>query len=138
MMNHRLKFFRWLLVLPSAVASWYLCLMLGLLFVTSLDYFCAKELMVSGHCIASWHQPVEDISIIVFVSISAFIVVLTSTLVAPTRKRLVSKTAFTLGLLAASYFAYNTSEWGAFIGTSIVGLLAVLYIGKKHRNINES
>ena len=125
-MHKKIEIIRWLLVIPSAFVGWYAALFMGFLLYSVADYFCPPELMISGQCSASWHQPVIDGVIIFGASLSAILVILFSVLVAPNKRKLVAKIIYLGGVLLAMYAVYETSAWGAFAGAVLSGALFLL------------
>ena len=130
-MSTNVSIIRWLLVLPLAVAVWYICLIVGILSLSILDYFCPPELMISGSCQASWHGTFQDIFIALFASLSAVFIVISSAIVAPYKKYEVVVLSFSAGFLTALLIAYTTKAWFVFFPVSISGLITMFLLLKR-------
>ncbi len=124
-MQHKMGTIRWLLVIPSAFAGWYLALFIGLLLYSVADSFCPPELMVSGSCQATWHKPPVDDLVIFGASLSATLSNLFPVLVAPAKRSLVAKVIFIGGVAFAVSAVVSTSAWGAFSGAILFGALTL-------------
>ncbi len=121
--------FRWLALIPACVAAWWLALFIGLYVRSLIVGFCPPELVdVSGFCEASWYPAAEDAVICFGVALSAFLVVLTAALVAPTHRVLASKAALAIGTVVAIYFAVGTGAYFALAAAVLAGIFAVLVV----------
>ena len=121
-----MKLARWLMLLPSAYAAWWIVLIVGILYVSFLDWLCPPELILSGFCTASWYKPAFDAGVIVGAGLGAGLILLTTILVAPSHRRLVAAIAFGIGSAVALYGAYKTDLWVAGAAAISVGLLALV------------
>ena len=119
---------RWLALIPACVAAWWLALLVGLCIRSVVNSFCPPELVVSGFCEASWYPAAEDAVICFGVALSAFLVVLTAALVAPTHRVLASKAALVSGSAVAIYFAIGTGAYFALAAAVLAGVLALVVV----------
>jgi hypothetical protein len=92
---------RWLLVVPSGVAMWYIVLRAGLVANSLLLALCPPELMVSGVCTASWYFPATDALIYACVVLLACSMVLVPSFVAPKHKLIIGTIAYVSGFAFA-------------------------------------
>ena len=127
-MNNKIVFIRWLLLIPSAFAGWYLALFVGIILYGVADTFCPKEMISSNVCEAPWHEPVINGVIIFGASLSAILVIIFSVLMAPTKKLIIAYVSYTAGFITAVLFALSTSAWGAFTGAVVTGLITVVVL----------
>ena len=127
-MQNKKDIVRWLLVIPFAFIGWYAALFIGILLYSVADSFCPPELMISGSCQASWHEPLIDGLIIFGSSLSAVLVILFSTIVAPYKRELVAKIIYISGVIFAIYAVYETTAWGAFLGAVLCGAIFLYFL----------
>lgn len=127
-MHNKTNIIRWILVIPSAFVGWYVAVYIGLVFYSLVDSFCPPELIESGICVAPWSKPVKDGIIVFGACLSAVLVLLFSVFIAPTKRLLAAKVIYFGGVLFALYAVYETSAWGAFIGSIISGTLFLILI----------
>jgi hypothetical protein len=92
---------RWLLVIPSAISTWYIVLHAGLVANSLLLELCPPELMVSGVCTAPWYLPATDSLIYLCVVLLACSMVLVPSFVAPRHKLIVAAIAYVSGFAFA-------------------------------------
>lgn len=121
-----MKLVRWLMLLPSAYAAWWIALIVGVLYVSFLDWLCPPELIFSGFCTASWYKPAFDAGVIVGAGLGAGLIMLATILIAPSHRRLVAAVAFGIGSAVALHGAYETDSWVAGAAAISVGLLALV------------
>ena len=74
---------RWLCVPISAILGWYVVLILGIALVDVVESFCPTDKMVSGFCAATWVNNIIEVLVYIVAGLSAIVVVLLPTLVAP-------------------------------------------------------
>lgn len=118
--------FRWIVLIPGAILSWYAALFLGLSALLALDRFCPPEYMVSGKCMTSYAVMAEAALITLFSGVSAIFVVLTSVLIAPTHKILVALVALVVGAIVATVMLISTGfeAWCEFLSAILMGSAA--------------
>jgi hypothetical protein len=124
---------RWLLVPVSAFVVWAATLLLGLAGVNVVDSFCPPQEMVSGACIAPWHQPAIEALIIVCAGLAAFGIVVVAALVAPVHKLRVAVVAFACGALFAGYLAQSGDAWGPFLSAGTGGSIGLWLVASRWR-----
>ncbi len=123
-----IQVFRWLALIPACITAWYVALFIGLYAHGIVDSFCPPELVVSGFCEASWFPAAEQAVICFGVALSAFLVVLTAALVAPTHRVLASKAALVVGTVVAIIFAVETDTYFELAAAVLAGILGVLVV----------
>ena len=120
---------RWIGILPAAIAGWYLALITGLLLLAALDSLCPPEEVVSGMCNASWYPLASRLLMCFGAALSAFLVVLVSSLVEPSQRKAVAWLAYVVGAVIAFYMAVSASRYASHyleLGSALAaGLLAV-------------
>ena len=127
---------RWLLVVPSAVISWFLVLLGGTLVYSFVSDLCPPEQVVSGLCNAPHIILLEELSILMTAALSAVSVVCIPPLVAPSHKIHVATIAYLLGIIALLTLTNNVMEkesLAAFICGAIALLLQALFRRKKNQ-----
>jgi hypothetical protein len=102
---------RWLCVIPASYLGYYLALVGGMAALVLAESFCPAEAVVSETCTADYMRPVEKTLFIVFPGLSAILVVLLPTLMAPAKKVAVAGLFFVLGSAAAIYMGSLLKEW---------------------------
>jgi len=117
-----------------AVVGWFVVLFLGLAAVGVLDSFCPPEEMVSGSCQADWYGPAVDALIVAFSGLSAVVVVLAPTLMAPSRKIAVAAVAFGCGAaVALSMWASEPELLAEFLAAFGCGAATLALVVRKLR-----
>lgn len=120
---------RWIGIVPTVIAGWYLALITGLFLFASLDSLCPPEELVSGMCNASWYPLASRLLICFGAALSAFLVVLVASLVAPSQRKAVAWVAYAIGAVIAFYMAIlasrSSSHYLELMTALIAGLLAV-------------
>ena len=120
---------RWIGIVPTVIAGWYLALITGLFLFASLDSLCPPEELVSGMCNASWYPLASRLLICFGAALSAFLVVLVASLVAPSHRKAVAWLSYVVGAVIAFYMAVSASRYASHyleLGSALAaGLLAV-------------
>jgi hypothetical protein len=127
---------RWILVLPSAFFGWWVALVIGIFLYNLADYFCPPDQMISGMCVADWHESVVNVVMIFCAGLSAVFAILFSISVAPKRKDRVALVIYLGGVAYASYFAVATENWWAFIAAVAVGAITTWLVFNWVRSAN--
>lgn len=122
---------RWALVVPAALAGWFVSLLVGLVLLHLVDRLCPEDQRVSGACIAPWHATVTDGIVLVCAALAAALIVLLPALVAPREKRTVAHLAFGGGLLFALYAAVQTGAYGSLAAAAASGWLTVAWVRRR-------
>ena len=110
-------------MIPGAILSWYVALVLGLISLGIRDSLCPSENLVSGVCMGDFVELTTDILTITFSGISAILVVVTSVLIAPSNRVTIARTAFVAGSIAAAVFLYQLEfeVWREFVSAILFG-----------------
>ena len=123
---------RWVLVIPMAVAGWFIAFA-GAVTLHSLIWdFCPPEFQLSGMCTHPWALMAEDALVWAGAFLSAVFVVAFATRTAPAYKSQTAIACFVIGLAAATWAYLETHALGALIGACVGGLLAVILVVRKH------
>jgi hypothetical protein len=122
---------RWFLIVPAAVAAWYLVFFLGLVAYGVVESrLCPDHKWVSGTCTDERVEQILEVLIDCFVAASGFVVVITAATVSPDYKPAVAWTTFVLGAVAALVFANAGEAWGQAMAAIVAGGVAVFAIGR--------
>jgi len=99
-----------------------------------LDSFCPPEEMVSGSCQADWYRPAFDALVAAFSGLSAVVVVLAPTLMAPSRRVAVAAVAFGCGAaVALSMWASEPELLAEFLAAFGCGAATLALVVRKLR-----
>ena len=103
---------RWILVVPLAICAWYAIFALGMYTNFYVERnFCPPEDIVSGFChnneIQMWLKIIRHF----FVFLSAVVVVLVATVVAPSNRKRVAWGSFSVGAITATYMSLKTAPF---------------------------
>jgi len=124
-----IKLLRWIGIVPAAIVGWYLALFIALIFHGMLDSFCPPDEVTSGMCNASWYPFASRSVICLGAALSAFLVVLLSSLVAPSHRGTIAWTSYSVGAVLALLMAISASRYAShyleFFSAVAAGLLAV-------------
>jgi hypothetical protein len=120
-----LRKLRWLLILPAAIAAWYLALVVGIALLASLAWLCAPDKMVFERCTAPWYGAAADVLVCFGAGLAAVLILLVSTWLAPTQKPRVAVWTFTLGCLVAAFMGIGTGMYAALIAAIAIGALGL-------------
>jgi len=88
-------------VIPAAVAGWWLVVVVAIALHGFVFSFCAPADVVSGACVAPWFLRFETALLYSSVALSAILVVLVPTVLAPAYRRLVAWVAYASGAIVA-------------------------------------
>ena len=119
---------RWILILPAAIAAWYVALFIGLGLYKALEAFCPASQVESGHCFAPWFRPVSDGLIAFGAALAAVLVMIVCTLLAPTHRRHVAIATFAVGAVIAVFMGLAANAYAAMVSAVVAGavVLAIL------------
>jgi len=123
-----MRVLRWIALVPAAIAAWYVAFFAGLHLLSIVDSYCPPELVVSGTCTADWYPTAEQIVICVGVGLSAFLVILTTAIVAPSHKVLFSRIALGVGVLVAAVMGIAAGAYYELASAVLVGLGSLLVV----------
>jgi len=128
---------RWILVVPAAVAGWWLAFAIGLWLHFYLEKaLCPPEDIVSGFC--HNHNVVLFLKVLkhAAVGVSAIVVCVVSPIVAPSHKTIVAVIALLAGSAFAVSFFWQVKEW-SLLGVAIgSGIAATSLVGWHQRRKN--
>jgi hypothetical protein len=132
MLTHRTL--RWLLVVPAAVAAWYVVFVIGLFthgFVG--EALCPAGEMESGMCMDTRVRLILGILVHFFSALSAAAVVSTAAAVAPSLRSRTAWSAFVAGSLVALGFGLAAWAYTETVAAVATGLLTALTISRYQR-----
>jgi hypothetical protein len=119
--------FRWLLILPVIIFGWYVGIFSAIAIYKSNEWLCPTQYIVSGMCYAPWSSFIEEFSVTFGSVISASLIVLLPSLVAPSRHVVVAFATYIFGLLCSSYWLVHGSRepvaWAAIGGAITLWLI---------------
>ncbi len=99
---------RWALVIPGAVAAWWLAFILGIGVYVGVEKLCPSNQMQFGHCTASWFVTAEYAALAFGAAMAAALVMTTCVALAPTHKRHVAITTFVAGAIVAVFMGVDS------------------------------
>lgn len=122
---------RWALVVPAAVAAWYVALFVGLAAYSGMNSLCPSAQVISGMCVAPWFPVASAVLRCAAAGLSAALVLLACAWVAPSHKTAAATVVFTIGVVAALVTggAYAIPETTSAIATGL-GVAAYIYWGR--------
>jgi hypothetical protein len=123
---------RWLLVPVSALAAWGASLFLGTVLLDGATRLCPDAEMVSGLCIAPWWRYAETGVICLSAAVAAALIVVASSLTAPSHRSVVAVVVFVLGCAFAVFLAVAGGTYIALPAAGIAGGLAVRWIRRPY------
>lgn len=121
---------RWFLLLPATILGWYAVIFAGMYARQWLEQlWCPANAWVSGFChdsrVAHWLYGWE----LVVSAVSACVVVLVASAMAPSRRRLIAGIALLCGSVIAAAMTWPWGEWELWycaVGGGVVGLSLVV------------
>lgn len=122
---------RWLAVVPTAILTWHIALLVGLLLHSGLEAICPTEQKVSEICIAPWFAGAEAGVFIFSAAFAAALIVTACTLIAPDHRRIVAWTTFGLGTLAAAYLALQAMAIWEFVAAVVAGSVSAWLLSRR-------
>ena len=122
-----MRFVRWLLIIPTAVAAWYAALALGVSLYVGLDALCPAEQIISGLCVAPWHKAASAAVDCIGAGLAAALILLACTLLAPSHRQRVAIGTFIVGAVVAIFMGFSANAFGPLV-TAIVAGAAILWI----------
>jgi|SRR5688572_19644102 len=97
---------RWALILPAAVAVWYLAFLVGVGLYVAAEKFAPPNQMILGH-VVPWLEIGQSSGVVLGASLAAALVMITCTSLAPTNKRAVAVATFVIGTILAIYMGWK-------------------------------
>ena len=123
---------RWLLVVPMAVAGWFIVFAAAVTLHSAIWDFCPAEFQVSGMCSHPWAFIAEDALVWAGAFFSAVFVVAFATRTAPAFKSQIAVASFVIGTAIAIWAYLETHALGALIGACVGGILATVFVYRRH------
>jgi hypothetical protein len=125
---------RWLLVVPAAIAAWYLVFVVGIFTHGFLEEaLCPAGEMESGMCMNRRVRLILAILVHLFVALSAAAVVSTAAAVAPSHRTRMAWIAFVGGSLVAVAFGIAAWAYTEALAAVASGLLTAVTISRYPR-----
>jgi hypothetical protein len=115
-----LRIFRWVLLIPAAVAAWFVALFLGIALLGVL----ARQ-VVSGMCMAPWYDGASAVIVAFGAAMAAVFIMMACTAIAPTHKRVASVVTFACGVLVAAAMGIPSGEYAALVAAVVAGAVAL-------------
>ena len=91
---------RWILILPAAIAAWFVALILCILVLVSVGSLCVSK-GSHGQCVEPWFGQVQNAILPFGAGLAAALIMITCTWLARTHKRLVAIATFVVGTIVA-------------------------------------
>jgi hypothetical protein len=129
---------RWLLVLPAAYLAWGVALLFGMLLHGAAQSLCPDDQMVSGMCTAPWSPQVDRIVTCLGAGTAAALILISSTLMAPSHRLTVAWVTLGIGVFSATGFALLIGAWLELISAITAGVLALWWLRRQtwmHREL---
>ncbi len=122
-----MRIFRWLLIVPIAVAAWYVAVALGISLHMGLDALCPPDQIVSGLCTARWYPAASAAVVCTGAGLAAALILVACTWLAPSHRRRVAIATFVAGAVVATFMGLSANAYGP-LATAIVAGAIVLRI----------
>lgn len=115
-------------MVPVAILAWYAVFLFGMALIMGIGSLCPPKEVISGSCVAWWAPYAERAAFIFCAGLAAFLVVVSSAMVAPSHRNKVARLSFGLGLIAAVIMSLSLVTFGELIAATIAGLFGVLFV----------
>jgi hypothetical protein len=126
-----MKTLRYIAIIPTAIVVWITIFFVGNYSLgLSAEYFCPEGFGSGRECYAPFWAKVERGFYIFWAGVSAFLVVLSSVVVAPSDKLRVGFGAYTLGVVIAISLAYNINAWWELLSAVLMGIISLVLATK--------
>jgi hypothetical protein len=122
------RWVRWLLLVPGAWLAWSVALVSGMAVHSALESLCPPEQVISGMCTATWFRYAERITICAGVGLAAALILLTSTLIAPSHRAIVIVATLCVGSAAALVMGVLASAYAELATALVVGGLTTVWL----------
>jgi hypothetical protein len=116
-----MRFVRWLLIIPTAVAAWYAALVSGISLHRGVDALCPADQVVSGLCVAPWYEAASATVICMGAGLAAVLILLACTLLAPSHRRRVAIATFIVGAVVAIVMGISANAFGPLVTAIVAG-----------------
>ena len=120
-----MRIFRWLLIVPVAVAAWYAALFLGISLQLGLDALCPPDQVVSGSCTAPWHSAASAAAVCAGAGLAAVLILVACTWLAPSHRRQVAIATFSVGAAVAIFMGVSANLLGPLITAIVAGAIVL-------------
>jgi hypothetical protein len=120
-----LRIVRWVLLIPAAVAAWFVGLFLGIALLGVLARMCPENQMVSRMCTAPWYDGASTAAIAFGAAMAAVFIMIACTAIAPTHKRVAAVCTFACGVLVAAAMGVSSGEYVALVAAVVAGAVAL-------------
>jgi len=118
---------RWLLVLPVAIAAWFVSLFIGIVMFVGVEALCRSEVS-GGPCAAPWSANLQYAVVAFGAGLAATLIMVSCTWLAPTHKRQTAIATFVVGTIVAIYLGNVASDSHIPMVAAIVAGTIVLAI----------
>lgn len=132
MSKNMIQTIRWILTFSSAIAGYFLAFLLAAISYEVAESFCPNSQFVSEHCIAPYMNIFEDVSVVVFPTVAALLVVWLPYIFAPKHKMVVAASCYVIGVGVAVYFAISTQLWVTLVSAILSAGLLVWYLARSN------
>jgi hypothetical protein len=126
-----MRWLRWLLMIPSAWASWYVALVIGVHTHSALEaLLCPREQIVSGMCAAAWFEYVSRGVMCAGAGLAAALILVTCALIAPSHRSQVVAVTLVAGVVAALVMGVLATAYPECITALVVGGVVAMWLRK--------
>ena len=123
---------RWLLVIPAAIAAWYLVVAIGIFTHGFLEEaLCPTGEMESGMCTNRRVRLVLEVIVHVFVGLSAITVELAAAATAPAFRERTAWATFAIGGVVAAFLGIAAGAYGE-LATALMAALVTAIVITRH------
>jgi hypothetical protein len=127
--------FRWILMLPAAIAAWYAALFIGIAVYQGVEALCPADQVESGHCFAPWFATTSNVLIVFGAALAAVLVMIVCTSLAPSHKRQVAMATFALGTLVAISMGWKSAVT-AMLGAILAGTMVLVILLRRYASLS--
>ena len=125
---------RWILVVPSVLFSFYLCVLLALAIHIAAESFCPEHLIVSEICTADYMGQVKEALLLLAPALAATLMLGSAYICAPSHKWKLAAITFLLGSAAALYYAFDSGYWYTLALTEFTSAATLYFLYRHSRN----
>ena len=91
---------------------------------------CPDEEIVSGSCVAWWALYAERGAFIFCAGLAAFLVVVSTAVVAPSHREIVARVSFGLGFIVAAFMSLPMAAVPELIAATVAGLFGLRFVSR--------
>lgn len=118
---------RWLVLIPAIYASWYVVLITGFFTYRFIERdLCPENDLGSVTCHNQTIINILEITMHIFVALSAVSVLSAAILIAPFYKKQISYVVFSLGSIIAIYMGSQLQTWSLIMTAIVAGILLLI------------